>query len=111
MLILLILLSYTERIVWISVAILVCLVMIQQFGTDKIGYIFAPIICVWLALIGGIGICNFFKFDPTVIKAINPIYIIEYFRRNKKEAWISLGGVVLAITGTHHFLSAAPLLQ
>lgn len=84
--------------------------MIQQFGTDKIGYIFAPIICVWFALIGGIGIYNFFKFDPTVIKAINPIYIIEYFRRNKKEAWISLGGVVLAITGTHHFLSAAPLI-
>ncbi|GAY40895.1 hypothetical protein CUMW_055320, partial [Citrus unshiu] len=89
-----------ERIVWISVAILVCLFMIQQFGTDKIGYIFAPIICVWFALIGGIGIYNFFKFDPTVIKAINPIYIIEYFRRKKKEAWISLGGVVLAITGS-----------
>ncbi|KAH9730328.1 Potassium transporter 5 [Citrus sinensis] len=89
-----------ERIVWISVAILGCLFMIQQFGTDKIGYIFAPIICVWFALIGGIGIYNFFKFDPTVIKAINPIYIIEYFRRNKKEAWISLGGVVLAITGS-----------
>lgn len=111
MIILLILLSYSERIVWISVAILGCLFMIQQFGTDKIGYIFAPIICVWFARIGGIGIYNFFKFGPTVIKAINPIYIIEYFRRNKKEAWISLGGVVLAITGTHHFLSAAPLLQ
>lgn len=83
--------------------------MIQQFGTDKIGYIFASIICVF-ALIGGIGIYNFFQFDPAVIKAINPIYIIEYFRRNKKEAWISLGGVVLAITGTHHFLSAAPLI-
>ncbi|PON79261.1 Potassium transporter [Parasponia andersonii] len=39
-------------------------------------------------------------FDPTVVRAINPMYIIDYLRRNKVEAWISLGGIVLAITGT-----------
>ena len=63
--------------------------MVQRFGTDKVGYSFAPIICVWFALIGGIGVYNFIKFDPTVVKSINP----------KKQAWISLDGVVLAITG------------
>ncbi|KAF5731462.1 KUP15 [Tripterygium wilfordii] len=93
--------SMTEgRIVWVSVAILVCLFMVQRFGTDRVGYTFAPIICVWFTMIGGIGIYNFFKFDPAVIKAVNPAYIIQYFQRNKKDAWISLGGVVLAITGT-----------
>ncbi|KAL5561517.1 hypothetical protein UlMin_031264 [Ulmus minor] len=89
-----------DMIVWISVVILICLFMVQRFGTDKVGYSFAPIICVWFALIGGIGVHNFIKYDPTVIKAINPKYIIDYFRRNKKDAWISLGGIVLAITGT-----------
>ncbi|KAF8394543.1 hypothetical protein HHK36_020754 [Tetracentron sinense] len=89
-----------ERIVWTSVAILICLFMAQRFGTDKVGYTFAPIICIWFALISGIGVFNFVKFDPTVIRAINPMYIIYYFRRNKKKAWTSLGGVVLAITGT-----------
>ncbi|XP_034691225.1 potassium transporter 5-like isoform X2 [Vitis riparia] len=89
-----------DRIVWISVGILVCLFMVQRFGTDKVGYSFAPIICVWFALISGIGVYNFIKFDPTVVKAINPKYIIDYFRRNKKEAWISLGGAVLSVTGT-----------
>ncbi|CAB4281530.1 unnamed protein product [Prunus armeniaca] len=63
-----------DRIVWISIAILICLFMVQRFGTDK--------------------------FDPTVVKALNPQYIVDYFRRNKKDAWISLGGIVLAITGT-----------
>jgi KUP system potassium uptake protein len=87
-------------IVWISVAILIFLFMIQRFGTDKVGYTFAPIICVWFAFIGGIDLYNFIKFDSTVVKAINPKYIVDYFRRNKKEAWISLGGTVLAITGT-----------
>lgn len=89
-----------DMIVWISVAILVCLFVAQRFGTDKVGYTFAPIICVWFTMIGGIGLYNYFKFDPTVIKALNPLYIVDYFRRNKEEAWISLGGIVLAITGT-----------
>ncbi|XP_059438723.1 potassium transporter 5-like [Corylus avellana] len=89
-----------DMIVWISVAILIFLFMIQRFGTDKVGYTFAPIICVWFAFIGGIGLYNFIKFDPSVVKALNPKYIVQYFQRNKKEAWVSLGGIVLSITGT-----------
>ncbi|KAI8553722.1 hypothetical protein RHMOL_Rhmol05G0038600 [Rhododendron molle] len=88
------------KIVWISVAILVLLFSVQRFGTDKVGYSFAPVISIWFLMIAGIGVYNFIKFDPTVIKALNPKYIVDYFQRNKKEAWISLGGVVLAITGT-----------
>ncbi|XP_015951095.1 potassium transporter 5 [Arachis duranensis] len=89
-----------ERVVGISIGILICLFMVQRFGTDKVGYSFAPIICVWFLFIGGIGVYNFIKYDPIVIKALNPAYIVYYFRRNKKDAWISLGGIVLAITGT-----------
>ncbi|TKY52538.1 Potassium transporter 5 [Spatholobus suberectus] len=93
--------SMTEgRIVGISIGILICLFMVQRFGTDKVGYSFAPIICVWFTFIGGIGLYNLIKYDPTIVKAINPKYIVDYFRRNKKDGWISLGGVVLAITGT-----------
>ncbi|CAK9322234.1 unnamed protein product [Citrullus colocynthis] len=88
------------KIVWASVGILVCLFMVQRFGTDKVGYTFAPIILIWFAFNAGIGIYNFIKYDPTVIKALNPNYIFQYFQRNKKDAWISLGGIVLAITGT-----------
>ncbi|KAI3460823.1 hypothetical protein Pfo_017486 [Paulownia fortunei] len=93
--------SMTEDgIVWISVAILVFLFMVQRFGTDKVGYSFAPIICVWFSFIAGIGVYNFIKYDLSVVKAINPKYIVDYFKRNKDQAWISLGGVVLSITGT-----------
>ncbi|XP_031120731.1 potassium transporter 5-like [Ipomoea triloba] len=89
-----------DTVVWISVAILVFLFMIQRFGTDKVGYSFAPIICLWFFSIAMIGVYNLAKHDHTVLKAVNPKYIVDYFRRNKKDAWISLGGVVLAITGT-----------
>ncbi|KAF7082758.1 hypothetical protein CFC21_086611 [Triticum aestivum] len=89
-----------SQVVWISVAILFMLFSVQRFGTDKVGYSFAPIISVWFVLIASIGVYNLAAHDPTVLRALNPMYIVDYFRRNGKEAWLSLGGVVLCTTGT-----------
>ncbi|MBA0618867.1 hypothetical protein Godav_028146 [Gossypium davidsonii] len=88
-----------DMIAGISVVILIFLFMIQRFGTHRVSYTFAPVLCVWFVLIGGTGFYNIIKHDKTVLKAINPMYIVEYFIRNKKDAWISLGGVVLCTTG------------
>lgn len=96
----------TDVVVWISVAILVALFMVQRFGTQKVSYVFAPLLSLWLLLIGGIGLYNIIHYDPAILKAVNPKYIVEYFGRNKKEAWISLGGCVLAITGLILLLSS-----
>lgn len=90
---------FAGRIVWVSIAILVLLFSVQRFGTAKVGYTFSPILTLWFLLIGGIGIYNVFKHDPSVFKAFNPAYIIDYFKRNKVKAWISLGGVILCTTG------------
>lgn len=90
----------TDAVVGISVAILITLFCIQRFGTDKVGFSFAPIIFTWFAFIGGIGLFNLFKHDPSVLKAFNPKYIFDYFKRNGKQAWVSLGGIFLCITGT-----------
>ncbi|XP_050216234.1 potassium transporter 5-like [Mercurialis annua] len=89
-----------DVIMWVSVVILVFLFQLQRFGTDKVGYTFAPIIMLWFFSIATIGLYNFIKYDPSVIKAVNPYYIIQYFQRNGKDAWISLGGVVLCLTGS-----------
>ncbi|KAH7548486.1 hypothetical protein JRO89_XS14G0141900 [Xanthoceras sorbifolium] len=89
-----------DTVVGVSVAILIILFSVQRFGTDKVGSSFAPIICLWFTFIGGIGLYNLFKHDIGVLRAFNPKYIVDYFRRNGKDGWISLGGIVLAITGT-----------
>ncbi|ERN16962.1 hypothetical protein AMTR_s00057p00198180 [Amborella trichopoda] len=83
----------------ICIAILNFLFAVQIFGTEKVGYSFSPILIVWFLFICLIGFYNFIRHDPGVIRALNPMYIIEYFRRNKKDAWISLGGVILCTTG------------
>ncbi|KAL2929108.1 Potassium transporter 19 [Bienertia sinuspersici] len=87
-------------VVWISIVILLFLFTMQRFGTDKVGYTFAPILSIWFTLNATIGIYNFIKYDPTIIKAINPLEIINYFKRNGIEGWSSLGGIILCITGT-----------
>ncbi|VVA28123.1 PREDICTED: potassium transporter [Prunus dulcis] len=90
----------TDAVVGISVVILVLLFAVQQFGTDKVGFTFGPIILLWFVFISCIGLYNLITYDVTVLRAFNPAYIYHYFHRNGKEAWISLGGVVLCITGT-----------
>jgi KUP system potassium uptake protein len=89
-----------DVVVGVSVAILVVLFCVQSFGTDKVGYTFAPAILLWFICIALIGVYNIAKYDPTVFKAFNPYYIYDFFKRNKHDGWVSLGGIVLAITGT-----------
>ncbi|KAL5214038.1 hypothetical protein ABZP36_003190 [Zizania latifolia] len=88
------------QIVLISVAILFMLFSVQRFGTDKVGYTFAPIISVWFLLIAGIGLYNLVVHEIGILRAFNPMYIVSYFRRNGKQGWVSLGGVILCVTGT-----------
>ncbi|XP_043694659.1 potassium transporter 5-like [Telopea speciosissima] len=87
-------------IVGISIVILILLFVFQRYGTDKVGFAFAPLISLWFLFIAGIGLYNLIKYDITVLRAFNPAYIIDYFKRNGTNGYMSLGGVVLCITGT-----------
>jgi hypothetical protein len=66
----------------------------------QVGFMFAPVVSIWFLSIAAIGLYNIFKYNATIFRALNPLYIVAYFQRNKKDAWISLGGIVLCITGT-----------
>lgn len=99
-----------DHVVLISIAILVVLFSLQRFGTEKVSFIFAPCVLVWFIFIGGIGIFNIFKHDVGILRAFNPYYIFNYFRTNGKEGWISLGGIVLAITGKPAALKTCEIL-
>jgi len=84
----------------ITIIVLACLFILQRFGTHRVAFMFGPIMLLWFLAIGIIGLINTFKYDPSVFKALNPYYGISYFIRNKHDAWVSLGGVILCITGS-----------
>jgi KUP system potassium uptake protein len=77
---------------------------LQHYGTHRVGFLFAPILISWLACIGGIGIYNLLKWNPSVVRALSPYYIYNFFRKAGKDGWSSLGGIVLCITGLTHFI-------
>lgn len=89
-------------VVIVSVVILIGLFSMQHFGTDKVSWLFAPIVFVWFILIGVLGAVNISKYDQSVLKAFNPIYVYRYFKRGK-TSWASLGGIMLSITGLNIF--------
>uniref|UniRef100_A0ACD5XYY8 Uncharacterized protein n=1 Tax=Avena sativa TaxID=4498 RepID=A0ACD5XYY8_AVESA len=88
-----------DVVVIVSVVILIGLFSMQHYGTDKVSWLFAPIVFLWFILIGVLGAVNIYKYDKSVLKAFNPIYIYRYFKRGK-TSWASLGGIMLSITGT-----------
>ncbi|XP_021826538.1 potassium transporter 11-like isoform X4 [Prunus avium] len=89
-----------DYVILVAVVILVGLFSVQHYGTDKVGWLFAPIVLLWFLLIGGIGIFNIWKHDSSVLRAFSPVYIYRYFKRNGRDGWTSLGGIMLSITGT-----------
>ncbi|XP_052201009.1 potassium transporter 10-like isoform X7 [Diospyros lotus] len=90
----------SDTVVLVAVVILVGLFSMQHYGTDKVGWLFAPIVLLWFLLIGSIGIFNIWKYDSSVLRAFSPIHIYRYFRRGGRDGWTSLGGIMLSITGT-----------
>lgn len=88
-----------DIIVVVAIAIILVLYSLQRFGTGKVGFLFAPILSIWFAAIGSLGVYNILTYDQRVFQAFNPAYIIIFFRRNGLRAWYALGGLVLCITG------------
>ncbi|KAK8314344.1 hypothetical protein V6Z12_D01G164900 [Gossypium hirsutum] len=88
----------TTSVVLVSIVILMALFSIQQFGTSKVGFMFAPALALWFFSLGAIGLYNLLNYDVMVVKAFNPTYIYIFFKKNNKDAWSSLGGCVLCIT-------------
>ncbi|KAL2927141.1 putative potassium transporter 12 [Bienertia sinuspersici] len=89
----------TNAVVIVSMIILIGLFSIQSFGTSKVGFSFAPALSLWFFSLASIGSYNLFKYDITVLRAINPVYIYLFFSKNGTLAWSALGGCVLCITG------------
>ncbi|XP_024981955.1 potassium transporter 1 [Cynara cardunculus var. scolymus] len=90
---------HENYVVAISCVLLVGLFSIQHHGTHRVAFLFAPIVTAWLLSIAGIGIYNIIQWNPQIFHALSPIYMVKLLKRTRREGWLSLGGVVLSITG------------
>jgi KUP system potassium uptake protein len=87
----------------IVLAILIGVFVVQQFGTNVVGKAFGPIMLIWFAMIGGLGLLKIMEY-PSVLKALNPMYAIHLITNYRGELnglhgfWL-LGAVFLCTTG------------
>ncbi len=83
----------------ISVGILIGLFGIQSHGTAKVGALFGPIMLVYFATLSGLGIMHLMSDPMIIIETINPWNAVKFFMSDGTRAFISMGSVVLAVTG------------
>jgi KUP system potassium uptake protein len=85
-------------IVPITMAILVCLFAVQKKGTASVGVIFGPVMLLWFCCLLVMGLHNIHLY-PAVLRALSPHYAVAFMIENQLLGFLSLGSVVLVVTG------------
>jgi len=88
----------TDYVVPICLVIIVFLFALQRYGSAKVGAMFAPIMGIWFIVVAVLGIRQLVD-NPQVMYAVNPMYAVRFIVTHELQAFIALGGVVLALTG------------
>ncbi len=91
--------SLHKAIIPITLFVIFILFWAQSKGTALMGAFFGPIMLLWFSTLAFLGISNI-VLEPAVLKALNPYYAVKFFWSAPWVAFVALGSVVLAVTGT-----------
>ena len=89
---------FEPHIVPITVVILIALFLVQSRGTSGIGKVFGPIMIGWFVVLALLGVPAIAR-NPIVLTALSPAYGVRFFEAHGLRAVLTLGAVVLVITG------------
>ena len=82
----------------VTLVILVGLFLLQSRGTARIGAMFGPVMLVWFATLGVLGLSEIIR-QPGVLAAVSPYYAVRFFGENAGRGFVVLGAVFLVVTG------------
>jgi KUP system potassium uptake protein len=82
----------------LTVFILLVLFGFQYKGSNALGKIFGPVILLWFATLGYLGVVKVIE-HPEVFQALLPNYAIDYVLHHGFHTFIILSSVILAVTG------------
>jgi KUP system potassium uptake protein len=83
----------------IAIGILVGLFSIQHRGTAAVGALFAPVLIVYFLVLTVLGLASI-VLHPEIVGALNPVWAVQFFLEERFFAFVAMGSVVLAVTGT-----------
>ena len=82
----------------ITLAILIGLFLVQSHGTARVGRMFGPVMVIWFLTLGMLGLHSIAN-TPDILMAVSPHHAVNLFLAEPWTAFVSLGAVVLAVTG------------
>ncbi len=91
--------AFEPFIVPLSVAIIVALFSVQKRGTGQVGAVFGPVMILWFVVMAVLGAGQIVS-HPTVLSAVDPTHAVRFFIGQPAAAFLSLGAVVLVVTGS-----------
>ena len=89
---------FEPYVVPLAVVILLGLFLIQSHGTERIGFVFGPIMIIWFVTIAILGL-RWIVRDPHVLESFNPLHAARFFQNNGWHGFVVLGSVFLVVTG------------
>src|SRR3954452_10808861 len=90
--------SLKDLVIPITLVVLSVLFLAQRYGTGKVGGFFGPIMVVWFGVLAISGLARALE-NPEIFGALSPHHGAEFLFNHGHEAFVALGGVVLAVTG------------
>ncbi|WP_234730899.1 potassium transporter Kup [Acidocella facilis] len=90
--------SMSEAVLPIAIAVIAGLFLVQRHGTAMVGRAFGPVMVLWFLCLGLLGLFQLVQ-HPDVLVALNPWFGASFIIRHDKIAFLTLGAVVLAVTG------------
>lgn len=90
--------TFHSYIIPITLIIIVGLFSFQSRGTSTVGFLFGPVMLLWFSSLAVLGVINIIK-EPAVLQALNPYYAYYFLSSQPSIAFITLGAVVLVVTG------------
>jgi KUP system potassium uptake protein len=85
-------------IVPVTLAVLAVLFAFQRHGTERVGKVFGPVMILWFLVLAALGTAELIE-NPSVLRALNPYWAINFFALHGLASWLALGAIVLAVTG------------
>jgi KUP system potassium uptake protein len=83
----------------VTALIMIALFAIQKHGTASVGALFGPICALWFVVIAVLGAIQIGQ-TPAVLAALSPHHAFFFVVDHPVATFLSLGAVVLAVTGT-----------
>jgi KUP system potassium uptake protein len=83
----------------ITAVIVIGLFTVQRRGTASVGALFGPIVCIWFVVLAILGLIQIAR-EPDVLLALSPHYAVAFAVASPTIAFITLGAVFLAVTGS-----------